>query len=65
MLILSRRPKEAIMVGDDIQIEILEMTKTQVLIGVKAPKNIAVHRLEIYKKIQAEKSGGKTAGGNK
>ena len=53
------------MIGDDIQIEILEMSKTQVLIGVKAPKSIEVHRLEIYKKIQAEKSGGKMNRGDK
>ena len=65
MLILTRRPGETIMIGDDIEIELLEMQKTQVSIGITAPKSVEVHRLEVYRKVQAEKAGKKTDGGNK
>jgi len=56
MLILTRRVGEALIVGDDIQIEILGIEGNQVRIGVEAPREVSVHREEIYLKIQAEKS---------
>lgn len=54
MLILTRRTDEAIMIGDDVEITILGVKGQQVRIGVKAPKDVAVHREEIYQRIQAE-----------
>ena len=51
MLILMRNPGRAITVGDDIVIRVLEVNGSQVKIGVNAPKNIAVHREEIYNRI--------------
>jgi len=45
---------EAISIGDDIQISIVEIKGTQVKLGIQAPKNIEVHREEIYQKIQEE-----------
>ena len=60
MLILSRGVDETLMVGDEVTVTILGVKGNQVRIGVNAPKEIAVHREEIYKRIQAEKrSDGK------
>lgn len=55
MLILTRRVGEALVVGDDIAISILGVKGSQVRIGVNAPKNVAVHREEIFNKIQKER----------
>ena len=52
MLVLSRNIEETVMIGDDIQIMILGITGNQVRIGINAPRDIAVHREEIYMKIQ-------------
>ncbi|HOO37125.1 MAG TPA: carbon storage regulator CsrA [Deltaproteobacteria bacterium] len=54
MLILTRKVGEAISIGDDIQISIVEIKGAQVKLGIQAPKNIEVHREEIYQKIQEE-----------
>ena len=55
MLILTRRAGETIMVGDEVKITIIGIKANQVRIGVDAPRQIAVHREEIYHRIQAEK----------
>lgn len=57
MLILTRSIGETLRVGDDVKIVVLEVKGNQVRIGVDAPKNISVHREEIYNKIQVEKAG--------
>lgn len=54
MLILTRKVGEAVAIGDDIQVSIVEIKGTQVKLGIQAPKNIEVHREEIYQKIQEE-----------
>jgi carbon storage regulator len=56
MLILTRRVGEMLMIGDDINITVLGVKGNQVRIGVNAPKDVAVHREEIYLRIQNEKS---------
>jgi len=55
MLILTRRVGEALMIQDDVKITVLGIKGNQVRIGVDAPKEIAVHREEVYKRIQSER----------
>jgi len=54
MLILTRRIGESLMIGDNVNVTVLGIRGNQVRIGVNAPKDVAVHREEIYDKIQNE-----------
>jgi len=54
MLVLSREREETIMIGDNIEIKIVDIRGDKVRIGINAPKNISVHRKEVYETIMRE-----------
>ena len=57
MLILTRRNGEVIKIGDDIDVTVLGVKGNQVRVGINAPRDVAVHREEIYQKIKQEQTG--------
>jgi len=58
MLILTRRVGETVMIGNDITVTVLGVKGNQVRVGVNAPKEVAVHREEIYERIKREEQAG-------
>ena len=62
MLILTRRIGETVMIGDEVTITVLGVKGSQVRIGFNAPKNVAVHREEIYQRIKEEEKGSQNSG---
>lgn len=60
MLILTRRTGETIMVGDDITVTVLDIKSNQVRIGIAAPRQVSVHREEVYRRIKEENRGADT-----
>ncbi len=62
MLVLTRRQDQSIMIGDDIEIKILEVHEGHVRLGVTAPREIPVHRQEVYIVIQEENVLAASAG---
>ncbi|MCB1733685.1 MAG: carbon storage regulator CsrA [Gammaproteobacteria bacterium] len=57
MLILTRRVGETLMIGDDVSVTVLAVVGNQVRIGIDAPRDVAVHREEIYERIKSEQAG--------
>lgn len=54
MLVLTRKVHQSIMIGDEIEVVVLEVRGEQVRLGIRAPKTVPVHRKEIYEQIKAE-----------
>ncbi len=54
MLVLSRKTNESIMIGDDIEVSVIEITGKTIKLGIEAPKDIVVHRKEVYEAIKDE-----------
>lgn len=62
MLILTRRTGETVMIGENVTLTVLGVKGNQVRIGINAPKNVPVHREEIYERIKREMNGGEVNG---
>jgi carbon storage regulator len=60
MLILTRRVGETVMIGNEVTVTVLGVKGNQVRIGVNAPKDVAVHREEIYERIKREEDGAQS-----
>jgi carbon storage regulator len=58
MLILTRRVGETVIIGNDVDVTVLGVKGNQVRLGVKAPREVSVHREEIFQRISQEQSGG-------
>ncbi len=54
MLVLSRKSNESIMIGDDIEVRVIEITGKSIKLGIEAPKDVVVHRKEVYEAIKDE-----------
>lgn len=61
MLILTRKVGESIMIGDSVEVKVLGLRAGQIKIGIEAPKDLKVHREEIYERIQAEQENERRA----
>ena len=58
MLVLTRKVGQSIVIGDEIEVVILEVRGEQVRVGIRAPKNVSVHRKEIYEQIHEDPNDG-------
>ncbi|MGM0607895.1 MAG: carbon storage regulator CsrA [Candidatus Muiribacteriota bacterium] len=54
MLVLTRKKNESIIIGDNVEVVIVDIKGDQIKIGINAPKNVSVHRKEVYEEIQRE-----------
>ncbi len=62
MLVLSRQRDETIMIGDDIEITVVDIRGDKVRLGINAPPHVPVHRKEVYEAIKREKQAGQPPG---
>jgi carbon storage regulator len=62
MLVLSRRLGETLMIGDDVKVTVLGISGNQVRVGIAAPKEVSVHREEVYIRIQQEQDHDNSLG---
>ena len=61
MLVITRRQKEALVIGDDIMVVVLGVKGDEVRIGIRAPREVSVHREEVYERVLREREEKKTA----
>jgi carbon storage regulator len=61
MLVLTRKENESIVIGNDIEVKVLDLKDNQVKLGIVAPRSVPVHRREVYLAIQAENAQAATA----
>lgn len=65
MLILTRRIEEGVIIGDDIKVTVLSINGNQVRLGIQAPREVAVHREEIYHRIRLQQDEPRSVGAEK
>lgn len=61
MLVLTRKENESIMIGNEIEVKVLDLKDNQVKLGIVAPRSVAVHRREVFLAIQAENAQAASA----
>lgn len=64
MLVLTRRVTQSIMIGDDVEVVVTEVKGDKVRLGIVAPPHVAVHRREVYEKIQGQREAVPSRQGN-
>lgn len=62
MLVLSRKKDETIIIGDNIKVMVIDIRKDKVRLGIEAPRDVSVHRREVYEAIQKEKQAAEQGG---
>lgn len=62
MLVLTRKPDQSIMIGEDIEITVLEVRGEQVRIGIRAPRSVIVHRKEVFEQVRLENEKALSSG---
>ena len=62
MLVLTRKVGQSIVIGDEIEVVVLEVRGEQVRVGIRAPKSVTVHRKEVYEQIQGDPKEGESEG---
>ena len=60
MLVFTRKENESLFIGDDIEVTVLAIEGNKIRIGINAPKNIDVHREEVYRRIESQNSSSKS-----
>lgn len=58
MLVLSRKPKQSIMIGDEVRVVVISCDGDHVKLGVEAPRSIPVHRFEVYEELSSKQTSG-------
>lgn len=64
MLVLTRRPGESVVIGNDVVVTVLEVRGDQVRVGVSAPRSVQVHREEVHRQIQQENAAAVASAGD-
>ena len=65
MLVLTRKPGQSIMIGDDVEVQVLSVSGEKVRIGISAPRDLPIHRHEVYERIEKEAAHERAAGGQR
>ena len=65
MLVLTRKPGQSIMIGDDVEVQVLSVAGEKVRIGISAPRDVPIYRHEVYERIEEEAAHERAAGGRR
>ena len=62
MLVLTRKPSQSIMIGDDVEVQVLSVAGEKVRLGITAPRDVSIFRNEVYERIESERRRARTRG---